>query len=164
MNQQLARTERMVRRCLNTIRFYERHGSYLRSPKHGPRARARLRAAERRLASVKRARQALLRVTARRKARLVARRLASAPPRVAICHVFGKRYCRQAIAVSWCESRHSTHAENGQYLGLFQMGYSERQRFGHGSTAHAQAKAAHRYFELSGRDWSPWSCKPWYAQ
>ena len=34
--------------------------------------------------------------------------------------------------------------------------------FGHGPTALAQAQAAYRYFVRSGRDWSPWSCKPWY--
>ena len=80
--------------------------------------------------------------------------------KAAICYVFGS-YCSQAIAVTWCESRHSTRAENGQYLGLFQMGSSERGIFGHGSTAIQQSFAAHRYFVASGRDWSPWSCKPW---
>ena len=53
-------------------------------------------------------------------------------------------------------------AQNGQYLGLFQMGSSERRLFGHGETALEQAQAAYRYFVRSGRDWSPWSCKPWY--
>jgi hypothetical protein len=64
--------------------------------------------------------------------------------------------------VSWCESKHSTTAQNGQYLGLFQMGWNERRLFGHGSTPRKQALAAHRYFVVSGRDWSPWSCKPSY--
>jgi hypothetical protein len=41
------------------------------------------------------------------------------------------------------------------------MGSSERQLFGHGVSALAQARAAYRYFVRSGRDWSPWSCKPW---
>jgi hypothetical protein len=86
----------------------------------------------------------------------------AALPKVAICNVFG-RYCREALAVAWCESRHSTTAQNGQYLGLFQMGWNERRLFGHGSSARAQAVAAHRYFVLSGRDWSPWSCKPGYV-
>ena len=31
-------------------------------------------------------------------------------------------------------------AQNGQYLGLFQMGSYERQLFGHGETAHEQAR------------------------
>ena len=69
-------------------------------------------------------------------------------------------YTEQALRVSWCESRYSTRARNGQYLGLFQMGSSERRIFGHGDSAIAQARAAHRYFVASGRDWSPWSCKP----
>jgi hypothetical protein len=163
LTQRLARVTRTERLCRNTIRFYETHRWYLRSEKYGPRARARLHAARVQLASLLRSERSLSRAVARQETRLLARRLASAPPRVAICHVFGRRYCRQAVAVSWCESRLSTRAQNGQYLGLFQMGYSERQRFGHGPTAHAQARAAHRYFELTGRDWSPWSCKPWYA-
>ena len=77
-----------------------------------------------------------------------------------ICKVFG-RYCSQAIRVSSCESGHHTWAQNGQYLGLFQMGYYARSRYGHSSNAWGQARAAYRYFVDSGRDWSPWSCKPW---
>ena len=53
-------------------------------------------------------------------------------------------------------------AQNGQYLGLFQMGSDERRLFGHGPNALDQATAAYRYFMQSGSDWSPWSCKPWY--
>lgn len=81
--------------------------------------------------------------------------------RVPVCQVFG-RYCAQALAVVWCESRFRPWARNGQYLGLFQMGSWERARFGHGRTPLAQARAAHRYFVLTGRDWSPWSCR-WAA-
>ena len=77
-----------------------------------------------------------------------------------ICDVFGARYCGEALEVAWCESRFSTTARNGQYLGLFQMGSSERHRYGHGRTVRAQAVAAHRYFVASGKDWSPWECKP----
>ena len=76
-----------------------------------------------------------------------------------ICKVFGP-YCKQALAVSWCESKWYVWAVNGQYRGLFQMGSSERARYGHGPGAWAQSRAAHRYFVDSGRDWSPWSCKP----
>ena len=101
------------------------------------------------------------RLIRRRDAERGARRLAKAPPRVAIRAVFG-RYAQQAVAVAWCESRLTPTAHNGQYLGLFQMGSSERRLFGHGSTAHAQALAAHRYFVASGRDWSPWGCR-WAA-
>lgn len=79
-----------------------------------------------------------------------------------ICDVFGDRYCAEALRVSWCESRFHTTARNGQYLGLFQMGSSERRRYGHGQSARAQSIAAHRYFVASGKDWSPWSCS-WAA-
>ena len=78
----------------------------------------------------------------------------------AIRHVFGS-YWQQAVAVARCESGLSVWAQNGQYLGLFQMGSSERSIYGHGSTPLAQAIAAHRYFVASGHDWSPWQCKPW---
>jgi hypothetical protein len=95
--------------------------------------------------------------------RRAARRLALArarSPQAVICRVFG-RYCAQALAVARCESGLSTGASNGQYRGLFQMGSSARRLFGHGASATTQARAAHRYFVSSGRDWSPWSCKPW---
>ncbi len=55
-------------------------------------------------------------------------------PAKAICHVFG-RYCKQALQVARCESGYRTGAQNGQYRGLFQMGSSERQLFGHGESA-----------------------------
>ena len=81
--------------------------------------------------------------------------------KVAICKVFGS-YCKQALAVSWCESRWYVWAGNGQYLGLFQMGSYARSRYGHHTTnAWKQARYAYRYFVDSGRDWSPWECKPW---
>ena len=38
-------------------------------------------------------------------------------------------HCREALQVSRCESGLSTTAQNGQYLGLFQMGSSERRLF-----------------------------------
>lgn len=80
-------------------------------------------------------------------------------PKTAICHIFGS-YCSQALRVSECESGYSIWAQNGQYLGLFQMGSSERRMFGHSNTAVGQAYSAYKYFVLSGKDWSPWSCKP----
>ncbi len=55
-------------------------------------------------------------------------------------------YCGQALQVARCESGLTTTAQNGQYLGLFQMGSSERRLFGHGATAIEQVRAAHRYF------------------
>lgn len=93
----------------------------------------------------------------------IARRLAVARPEApgaVVCRVFGA-HCAEALKVSRCESGLRTDAQNGQYLGLFQMGSSERRIFGHGSSAEEQAKAAHRYFVTAGSDWSPWSCKPW---
>jgi hypothetical protein len=97
-----------------------------------------------------------------RKRRLSARkRMLALPPKKAICHVF-RGDCKEALAVARCESRFQTDARNGQYLGLFQMGAYERRRFGHGETPYEQAKAAHRYYVLSGKDWSPWTCKPWW--
>lgn len=80
-------------------------------------------------------------------------------PEKAICFVFGS-YCSQALAVSWCESHHHTTSVNGQYLGLFQMGGYARSKYGHSSTALGQSYAAYHYFVDSGKDWSPWSCKP----
>lgn len=73
--------------------------------------------------------------------------------------VFGS-YAAQAISVSQCEAHLSIDAENGQYLGAWQMGSSERATYGHGDTAYEQARAAWRYFDASGRDWSPWQCRP----
>ena len=89
-----------------------------------------------------------------------AARLRNSTPVQAIRRVFGS-YWSQALAVARCESGLATWAQNGQYLGLFQMGSSERSLYGHGPTAYAQVVAAHRYFVASGRDWSPWQCKPW---
>ncbi len=74
--------------------------------------------------------------------------------------VFGK-YGYQAVRVAKCESGLTVWARNGQYQGLFQMGSHERRTYGHGWNPWAQARAAYRYFVASGRDWSPWSCKPW---
>lgn len=80
----------------------------------------------------------------------------------AIYAVFGP-YGSQAVAVARCETggTFSVYARNGQYLGLFQMGDYARSRYGHGWNPWAQARAAHRYYVDSGRDWSPWQCRPW---
>lgn len=72
------------------------------------------------------------------------------------------RYGAQALRIAWCESRYNINAINGQYRGLFQMGDYERRLFGHGNNPWAQAKAAHKYFIASRKDWSPWSCR-WAA-
>jgi hypothetical protein len=76
-------------------------------------------------------------------------------------------YCgasSEAWAVARCETggTFSVWANNGQYLGLFQMGDYARSRYGHGRDPWTQARAAHRYYVASGRDWSPWDprCRP----
>jgi hypothetical protein len=76
-----------------------------------------------------------------------------------ICSVFG-RYCFEALRVARCESGLSVYARNGQYFGLFQMGWRERARFG-GSTLSVweQSRAAYHYFRVAG-GWGPWTCKP----
>lgn len=157
LEQRLFHSRAVARKHRGTIRFYESHRRLLSAGEHRSKAATNLREAKRRLARAERSVARLRRAIARRDAR----RLASLPPRAAICDVFGT-YCSQAVNVAWCESRLSTTAQNGQYLGLFQMGYSERRIFGHGATAHAQALAARKYFVRSGRDWSPWSCR-WAA-
>jgi hypothetical protein len=159
LESRLARQLAAVKKYRSVVRFFERHRWLLSSSKHRSTAQQAYRRAARRLARATRSVAAIRSALVRREAR----RWAKAPPKAAICEVFGRRYCRQAISVSWCESRHKTTAQNGQYLGLFQMGWYERRLFGHGSTAYKQARAAHRYFVVSGRDWSPWSCKPWYG-
>jgi hypothetical protein len=108
-----------------------------------------------------RQRPAVRELAERERARRRVEALLESPPRKAICAVF-RRYCRQALAVARCESHLRPEAQNGQYLGLFQMGLSERRLYGHGATPYQQAVAAHRYFLASGRDWSPWTCKPWW--
>lgn len=82
-------------------------------------------------------------------------------PVMAIRLVFGS-YADQALRVSFCETggTFSTRAQLGQYRGLFQMGEYARARYGHSDTALGQAIAAYGYFVDSGRDWSPWECKP----
>lgn len=79
--------------------------------------------------------------------------------RQAIRQVFG-RHSDDAIRVARCESGLHVWARNGQYLGLFQMGSYARSTYGHSNSALGQARAAFRYFIDSGRDWSPWTCKP----
>jgi hypothetical protein len=75
-----------------------------------------------------------------------------------ICRVWGAAHCRGALNVAWCESGLRPWARNGQYLGIWQMGSSERARFGHGSNAWSQTRAAKAYWRLSG--WRPWQCRP----
>ena len=160
---QLARHVAAMQKDTSVIRFFDKHRWLLSDPRFAHEATTRLAHARHRLAAT-RARAARARAELERRIRKErqARRLAAAAhsPRTAICDVFGS-YCREALQVARCESNYHTTAQNGQYLGLFQMGTSERRLFGHGETALEQAKAAYRYFVRSGRDWSPWSCKPW---
>ena len=158
LEKRLERKLATARKHRSVIRFFRNHRRLLSSSEQSAVARSSLQRAERGLARTTKQIAALRRALRAR----AARRNANAPPKAAICDVFG-RYCKQAVAVAWCESRLQTTAQNGQYVGLFQMGSHERRLFGHGSTAYRQAVAAHKYFVRSGRDWSPWSCKPWYA-
>ncbi len=158
LESRLARKFHAANRHRSTIRFFTNHRSLLSSTEHQANARTALQRAQRRLARVTRTIEAIRRLLHKREAT----RAAARSPRGAICDVFGQ-YCKQALAVAWCESRLEPDAQNGQYLGLFQMGSQERRLFGHGQTARQQAIAAHTYFVHSGRDWSPWGCKPWYV-
>jgi hypothetical protein len=157
LDEQLERKLAALRKYRGAIRFFETHRSLLSSSDHQANATSAVAYAKQRV-------RQLTKTVAALRAKIHvrdARKLASLQPKAAICAVFGDD-CQEAVAVAWCESHLSTSARNGQYLGLFQMGSYERQLFGHGDTAHAQAVAAHRYFIRSGRDWSPWSCR-WAA-
>jgi hypothetical protein len=145
----LARKQRTV------IHFFTRHRWLLSAEEHAAVARKKLSRARGLLARATRQIVELRRAIRIRKARL----RAAASPQHAICATFHDR-CEEAVAVAWCESRLQTDARNGEYLGLFQMGSLARRLFGHGSSAREQSVAAHRYFVSSGRDWSPWGCKP----
>ena len=141
------------------LRFFEAHAWLLSDPRFAVEAKRQLHLHTLSLARAeRRASAAQITLLHRAQERRLAAVVAASPPK-AICRVFGS-YCREALAVSRCESGLQTEARNGQYLGLFQMGSRERRIFGHGVSATDQAVAAHRYFVASGRDWSPWSCKP----
>lgn len=78
----------------------------------------------------------------------------------------------EAISVAKCEAAqywslgipHLAVGPNDELgnprLSMFQMGTRERRLYGHGPDPWRQAKAAYRYYVSSGRDWSPWECKP----
>ena len=164
-----------LQKSRSVIRFFDRHAWLLKHDRFKGEATrqlalhtTRVRRVERKVRTIRKElaeRRAAIRERQqeRRERRLAARRRAAAlqTPAGAICAVF-KGHCRDALAVARCESNLSIHAQNGQYLGLFQMGSYARGRFGHGWTPLVQARAAHRYFVQSGRDWSPWTCKPWW--
>ena len=157
LDERLERKVVALRKYRGTVRFFENRRSLFVASAEQTQARSSLAYANTRVRQLTKT-VATLRAKARAR---TARKLESLPPRAAICTIFGS-YCQQALAVAWCESRLSTRAENGQYLGLFQMGSYERRLFGHGQSARDQSVAAHRYFVRSGRDWSPWACR-WAA-
>ncbi len=157
---QLTRHLSTMKKDRQVLRFFEAHGWLLSDPRFAVEAKRQLRLHTLSLTQTQQ-RAALAKTALTR--RVQSRRLAAveaATPQNVICRLFGG-YCQQALAVSRCESGLRTDAQNGQYLGLFQMGTSERRIFGHGPSVAEQVSAAHRYFVASGRDWSPWSCKPW---
>lgn len=146
-----------LRKHRGTVRFFETHRSLLVAGDQRRTFESRLAHARTRVRQLTRT-VASLRAMIRSRAE---RRLESLPPTKAICAVFGS-YCQEALAVAWCESGHRTTAQNGQYLGMFQMGTDARRMFGHGATPRQQAVAAYRLFVYAGKDWSPWSCR-WAA-
>jgi hypothetical protein len=158
---QLRRHVRSLRHDRQVISFFEHHRWLLSDPRFQHEAKRELRSHRAHLALARRkiaaTRAAIARRT-RQRQHLVAH---AQTPRAVICRVFGP-YCKEALAVASCESGLQTIAQNGQYVGLFQMGSSERRLFGHGPSVEEQARAAYRYFLATGRDWSPWSCKPWW--
>jgi hypothetical protein len=157
---QLTRHLSTLKKDQQVLRFFKAHAWLLSDPRFSVEANRQLRLHRLSFSRAQR-KAAAARIALARRAQT--RRLAAvdqATPRHVICRVFGS-YCGEALAVSRCESGLRTDAQNGQYLGLFQMGSTERRLFGHGPTVAAQVVAAHRYFVASGRDWSPWSCKPW---
>lgn len=154
LDERLERKVTALRKYRGTVRFFESRRSLLSSSDQRLQTTSSLAHAK---ARVRKLTKTVAALRAKIRAR-TDRRLASLPPRAAICSVFGS-HCQEALAIAWCESHLSTTAQNGQYLGLFQMGSYERRLFGHGRNARDQAVAAHRYFVRSGRDWSPWSCR-----
>jgi len=157
---QLTRHLSTMKKDRQVLRFIQSHRWLLQDPRFATSARRELRLHTKRLAeTLKRANLARRELARRAQVRTLAA-VQVATPQNAICQAFGS-YCREALAVSRCESGLRTDAQNGQYVGLFQMGANERRLYGDGPSAIAQATAAHRYFVASGRGWGPWSCKPW---
>lgn len=86
----------------------------------------------------------------------------------AIRWFFGARW-PEARNVAECESHgwsrpHGARfAVNGRFVGVLQMGDSERRAYGWytvGAPAKVQIASGHAYFVASGSDWSPWECQP----
>jgi hypothetical protein len=147
----------VVRKQRSVLRFFQNHPSLLSGDDRNI-ARAVVHYARAQLSQAEKSVAWLQRVIAAREER----QHVKLSPKAAICDAFDS-YCDEAVQVAWCESHLQPSAHNGQYLGLFQMGSYARELYGHGPTAHDQAVAAHKYFVSSGRNWSPWSCKPYRA-
>jgi hypothetical protein len=168
LNARLALHVEKLEHSRTVIRFFRKHRWLLRDQRFRREARRQLTVHTSRVRTVERHVAAIRRELRERRATIRAREAAKQraaavlrTPTGAICAVF-KGHCGEALAVARCESNFSTQAQNGQYLGLFQMGSFARGEYGHGSSALTQARAAYRYFVESGRDWSPWTCKPWW--
>ena len=147
-----------AKRDRQVLRFFATHSWLLSDPRFAGEARRQVRLHRRSLTVALRT----IAAARRRNRRTLVRHIAAAreeTPAQTICRVFGPD-CADAVRVARCESGLKVDAVNGQYLGLFQMGSTERRLFGHGPTAELQSRAALRYFVFSGRDWSPWSCRP----
>jgi hypothetical protein len=77
----------------------------------------------------------------------------------AFCHSY--KPCSlgaKALNVAYCESGPNLwpYASNGQHLGMFQFGSFARSTYGFSWSPWEQARAAHRYWRVSG--WAPWEC------
>jgi hypothetical protein len=87
-------------------------------------------------------------------------RYLNSDPRLAVRYVFQRvAQAAKALSVVRCESNFWLWARNGQYENIFQMGLSERRRFGWhvaGSPALVASWAAFGYWRVSG--WGPWAC------
>ena len=160
LSAQLTRHLSTMKKDKQVLAFLQNHQWLFSDPRFSASAKSQKRIHTLSLARAqKKAAAAKAALAHRQKVRRLAAYQATTPATV-ICRIFGG-HCQEALAVSRCESGLRTDAQNGQYLGLFQMGSSERAIYGHGPSALTQAVAAHRYFVASGSDWGPWSCKPW---
>lgn len=80
-----------------------------------------------------------------------------------IRHVWHRHY-RAAQRVAYCESRYDRHAQNGQYLGVYQLSESWRWYFRRlyprwhdvAYTPGENVRAAHAIW--LGQGWSSWTC------
>jgi len=62
-------------------------------------------------------------------------------------------------SIAWCESTYQPWVSNGQYRGLFQMGYTEFATYGDGDIFNAQDNIRSAIRLYQSRGFQPWSCK-----